>query len=72
MNKDGGQIAEKYVDSDGKEVTVAATKLKLQPSYFENYNNEYTYIVIEATDSEGNKVYQRIKVMLKDYLFDLT
>lgn len=72
LNKDGGQIAEKYVDSDGKEVTVAATKLKLQPSYFENYNNEYTYIVIEATDSEGNKVYQRIKVMLKDYLFDLT
>lgn len=72
LNADGTQKPEKYVDSDGKEVTVAATKLKLQPSYFEPYNNEYTYIVIEAIDSEGNKVYQRIKVMLKDYLFDLT
>ena len=68
----GNQIAEKYVDAEGNEITVAATKLKLQPEYFAPYNNEYTYIVIEATDSEGNKVYQRIKIMLKEYLFDLT
>ena len=69
---DGKQIAETYVDENNQEVTVAATMLKLQPEYFEPYNNEYTYIVIEATDSKGNKVYQRIKVMLKDVLFNLT
>lgn len=72
LDANGKQISETYVDENGKEVKVASTRLKLQPSYFEPYNNEYTYIVIEATDSEGNKVYQRIKVMLKDYLFDLT
>lgn len=72
VDASGNQIAEKYIDAGGNEITVAATKLKLQPEYFAPYNNEYTYIVIEATDSEGNKVYQRIKVMLKDYLFDLT
>lgn len=68
----GNQIAETYVDENNQEVTVAATMLKLQPQYFEPYNNEYTYIVIEATDSKGNKVYQRIKIMLKDVLFNLT
>lgn len=72
LDANGNQIAETYVNADGEEITVAATKLKLQPEYFAPYNNEYTYIVIEATDSEGNKVYQRIKIMLKDYLFDLT
>ena len=46
--------------------------LKLKPEYFENYNNEYTYIVIEATDSKGNKVYQRIKIKLLPHLFELT
>lgn len=69
---DGNQIAETYVNENNQEITVAATMLKLQPEYFEPYNNEYTYIVIEATDSKGNKVYQRIKVMLKDVLFNLT
>ncbi len=49
-----------------------ASALKLKPEYFDPYNGEYTYIVIEATDSGGNKVYQRIKVMLKDVLFNLT
>lgn len=48
------------------------SRLKLQPSYFAPYNNEYTYLVIEATDSAGNKVYQRVKIMIKPTLFDLT
>lgn len=48
------------------------SRLKLQPSYFAPYNNEYTYLVIEATDSAGNKVYQRVKIMIKPRLFDLT
>ncbi|MDE6025200.1 MAG: DUF5057 domain-containing protein [Lachnospiraceae bacterium] len=49
-----------------------ASALKLKPEYFDPYNGEYTYIVIEATDSSGNKVYQRIKIMIKDVLFNLT
>ena len=47
-------------------------RLKLDPRYFEPYNNEYTYIVIEATDSAGNKTYQRIKIKLLPHLFDMT
>lgn len=66
------QVQETYVDADGNEKSTVATMLKLQPSYFEPYNNEYTYIVIEATDNQGNTVYQRIKVKLKDVLFNLT
>lgn len=71
-DENGNQIMETYVDENGTEISVASTMLKLQPEYFEPYNNEYTYIVIEATDTKGNKVYQRIKVMLKDILFNLT
>lgn len=68
----GHQIEETYIDENGNEVRVAATALKLKPEYFAPYNNEYTYIVIEATDSEGNKVYQRIKLKMIPHLFDLT
>lgn len=64
----GNSVTE--VDAEGN--SKVASKLKLQPEYFEPYNNEYTYIVIDAVDSEGNHVYQRIKVMLKDVLFNLT
>ena len=63
---------EKYIDDDGNEAEAIIRKLKLQPSYFAPYNNEYTYLVIEATDSAGNKVYQRVKIMIKPTLFDLT
>lgn len=69
---DGKQIAETYVDADGKTVKVAATTLKLLPEYFAPYNNEYTYIVIQATDSKGQVVYQRIKIKAVPHLFDLT
>ncbi|MCM1273351.1 MAG: DUF5057 domain-containing protein [Clostridium sp.] len=61
------------VDSTNEDGTSnIASALKLKPEYFDPYNGEYTYIVIEATDSSDNKVYQRIKVMLKDVLFNLT
>ena len=53
-------------------VAKTLARLKLDPRYFEPYNNEYTYIVIEATDTQGNIVYQRIKIKLLPHLFDLT
>ena len=63
---------EKYTDADGKETDQVMTRLKLQPSYFAPYNNEYTYLVVQVTDDAGNTVYQRIKIRLKPHLFDLT
>lgn len=71
-DKTGHEIAETYLDESGNTVSVAATTLKLLPEYFAPYNNEYTYIVIEATDSKGQKVYQRIKIKAKPHLFNLT
>lgn len=46
--------------------------LKLDDSYFEPYGGNYTYIVIEVIDSEGNVSYQRIKIVRKAHMFDLT
>lgn len=46
--------------------------LKLDDSYFEPYGGNYTYIIIEVIDSEGNVSYQRIKIIRKAHLFDLT
>ena len=60
------------VDSNADGTSNVASRLKLRPEYFDPYNGEYTYIVIEATDSNGNKVYQRIKIKIKDVLFNLT
>ena len=73
-NSDGSYVweTEKYTDADGKESDQVMTRLKLQPSYFAPYNNEYTYLVIQVTDDAGNTVYQRIKIKLKPHLFDLT
>ena len=71
-NASGGQIEEEYVDEKGQTVKVAATTLKLLPEYFAPYNNEYTYIVIQATDAKGQVVYQRIKIKAVPHLFDLT
>lgn len=59
-------------DANGNPITRQATRLRLLPRYFDPYNGEYTYLVIEAEDTNGNKVYQRIKIRLKDYLFNLT
>lgn len=67
----GNQVTD-TITVGGVESKVAATKLKLQERYFAKYNNEYTYIVIEATDSKGNKQYQRLKIKIKQHLFNLT
>ncbi len=65
-----------FTNEDGVLVSFTPTALKLDPkqdgSYFAPYGGKYTYIVIEAIDSAGNKVYQRIKIQLKDHLFNLT
>lgn len=47
-------------------------KLKLENVYFTPYGGNYTYIVIEVTDSENNVTYQKIKIVRKPHLFDLT
>lgn len=46
--------------------------LKLLDKYFEPYGGNYTYIVIKVTDSNGNITYQRIQIIRKAHLFDLT
>lgn len=72
LDEDGKQIPETYTAEDGTVYNTYATLLKLQPSYFDPYNGQYTYIVIEVTDTEGNISYKRIKIQLKDKLFNLT
>lgn len=47
-------------------------KLQLKPEYFQVYGGYYTYIVIQATDSNGKTSYQRIKINLIPKLWDLT
>ncbi len=72
-NADGTAVMDTIgTDANGNPITRQATRLRLLPRYFDPYNGEYTYIVIEAKDTEGNIVYQRIKIRLKDYLFNLT
>lgn len=53
-------------DSDGYK------NLKLKPEYFAPYGGYYTYIVIQATDSNDQTSYQRIKINLIPKLWDLT
>lgn len=72
-NADGTAVMDTVgYNADGSPITRQATRLRLLPRYFDPYNGEYTYLVIEAEDTNGNKVYQRIKIRLKDYLFNLT
>ncbi len=72
-NADGTAVMDTTgTDANGNPITRQATRLRLLPRYFDPYNGEYTYLVIEAEDTNGNKVYQRIKIRLKDYLFNLT
>ncbi len=72
-NADGTAVMDTIgTDASGNPITRQATRLRLLPRYFDPYNGEYTYLVIEAEDTNGNKVYQRIKIRLKDYLFNLT
>ncbi|MBP3622378.1 MAG: DUF5057 domain-containing protein [Lachnospiraceae bacterium] len=44
--------------------------LLIDPSYLTN--GKYVYIVIQLTDSNGNKTYKKIKVEYKDKLYNLT
>lgn len=62
-----GMLREKlYLDSvSGDDL------MKLKPSYFDPYGS-FTYIVIWAKDANGKTSYQRIKINLVPYLFDLT
>ncbi len=61
-------------DENGNDTTInfIPTALKLKDSYFEPYAGKYTYVVIEAIDSAGHKVYKRIKIKLKERLYNLT
>ncbi len=72
LDKDGKEIPETYEAEDGTVYNSHVTMLKLQPSYFDPYNGQYTYIVIEVIDTEGNPAYKRIKIQLKDKLWNLT
>lgn len=54
-----------YTDKAGNDL------LKLKPEYFTPYGN-YTYIVIWTKDENGKMASQRIKIKLKEHLFDLT
>ena len=67
-DKDGNPLKSGTIYDVGKELSA----LQLKAEYFEPYNQEYTYIVIEATDSKGNIAYQRIKIKLLPYLFEMT
>ena len=72
LGEDNKMIPEEYVDENGDVISSYVTMLKLQPSYFDPYNGQYTYIVIEVIDSKGQHAYKRIKIQLKDKLFNLT
>lgn len=67
-DKDGNPLKSGTIYDVGRELTF----LQLKPEYFEPYNQEYTYIIIEVTDSNGNIAYQRIKIKLLPTLFELT
>lgn len=54
-----------YLDANNNDL------LKLKPEYFTPYGN-YTYMVIWAKDENGKTAYQRVKIKLKEHLFDLT
>ncbi len=61
------------IDGDGDLDTMNRTKLKLKPEYFDKYGGKYTYIVIAVYDTESSTpTYKRIKIELKEKLFNLT
>ncbi len=72
LDSSGSTISVTYTAEDGSTVTTQETMLKLQPRYFDPYNGQYTYIVIEVTDTKGNITHKRIKIELKDKMFDYT
>lgn len=56
-----------YLDADDNDIDL----LQLKPKYFTPYGN-YTYIVIWTKDENGKMAHQRVKIKLKEHLFDLT
>ena len=79
-NTDHILIADMSKDKDGKplksgtiyDVGKELKNLQLKPKYFDAYNGEYTYIVIEVTDLNGKISHQRIKIKLLPKLFEMT
>lgn len=51
-------------------VMVTPSMLEIKDSYL--YNNEYTYIVVKVKDTKGNIHFQRLKIVLKPELHELT
>lgn len=46
--------------------------LEVKSDYLVPYNNEYTYIVVKVRDTKGNEYYQRLMIIIKPALHDLT
>ena len=67
-DKDGKPLKSGTIYDVGKELK----NLQLKPKYFDAYNGEYTYIVIEVTDLNGKISHQRIKIKLLPKLFEMT
>ena len=55
-----------------KKIGSSISALQLQDSYFEPYDNKFTYIVIAVKTTKGTYVTQRIMVKLAPKLWDLT
>lgn len=68
VNWTGANVKSKDYVNVGKDIAL----LKLDDSYFAPYGGNYTYIVIEVVDDQGNVTYQKIKIVRKAHLFDLT
>lgn len=51
-------------------VMVTPSMLEIKDTYL--YNNEYTYIVVKVKDTKGNIHFQRLKIVLKPELHELT
>lgn len=66
IDQDGTEVTQNVLDKDGNK----ATMLYLQPEYFNA--DGVAYIVVKVTDSNGMSIYKRIRIELKDYLFNLT
>ena len=46
--------------------------LEVKSEYLAPYGNEYTYIVVKVLDTKGNEYYQRLKIIIKPALHELT
>ena len=53
-------------------VEQSQSMLNVKSEYLAPYGNEYTYIVVKVVDTKGNEYYQRLKIIIKPALHDLT